>query len=109
MTPVAAVPPIVTVAPAAKLVPVIVTVVPPPIGPEVGATLVTAGGRPRYVKALARVPLWLSAFVTVTPTSAARHAPASVAVIVVLLTTRDAGGRRAADRHAWRPPRSWCR
>ena len=45
VTPVAAVPPMVTVAPAAKFVPVIVTAVPPAIGPEVGATLVI-GWRP---------------------------------------------------------------
>jgi len=41
---VAAVPPNVTVAPAAKFVPVIVTAVPPATGPLFGATLVTVGG-----------------------------------------------------------------
>jgi hypothetical protein len=41
---VAAVPPNVTVAPAAKFVPVIVTAVPPAIGPLLGDTLVTVGG-----------------------------------------------------------------
>ena len=40
---VAAVPPNVTVAPAAKLVPVIVTDVPPATGPLFGETLVTVG------------------------------------------------------------------
>src|SRR5687768_12074128 len=42
-TSVAAVPPIVTVAPAAKLVPVIVTVVPPSVVPAAGATALTVG------------------------------------------------------------------
>jgi hypothetical protein len=41
---VAAVPPNVTVAPAAKFVPVIVTAVPPATGPLFGDTLVTVGG-----------------------------------------------------------------
>jgi hypothetical protein len=41
---VAAVPPIVTVAPAAKFVPVIVTAVPPAVGPVLGDMLVTVGG-----------------------------------------------------------------
>ena len=40
---VAAVPPNVTVAPAAKFVPVIVTAVPPAAGPLFGLTLVTVG------------------------------------------------------------------
>ena len=43
VTPVAAVPPKVTVAPAAKFVPVIVTAVPPATGPPFGDTLVTVG------------------------------------------------------------------
>ena len=42
-TLVAAVPPIVTVAPAAKLVPVSVTAVPPAVGPEAGDTAVSVG------------------------------------------------------------------
>jgi len=41
---VAAAPPKVTVAPAAKFVPVIVTAVPPAVGPPFGETLLTAGG-----------------------------------------------------------------
>ena len=41
---VAAFPPNVTVAPAAKFVPVIVTLVPPAVTPEPGETLVTVGG-----------------------------------------------------------------
>jgi hypothetical protein len=40
---VAAVPPNVTVAPAAKFVPVIVTTVPPEVDPLLGLTLLTAG------------------------------------------------------------------
>ena len=43
-TLVAAVPPNVTVAPAAKFVPVIVTAVPPAVEPLLGATLLTVGG-----------------------------------------------------------------
>ena len=43
VTLVAAVPPKVTVAPEAKLVPVMVTAVPPAAGPLLGLTLVTAG------------------------------------------------------------------
>jgi hypothetical protein len=41
LTPVAATPPIVTVTPLTKPVPVIVTEVPPAIGPKVGDILVT--------------------------------------------------------------------
>jgi hypothetical protein len=44
VTSVAAVLPNITVAPAAKFVPVIVTAVPPAAGPLFGATLLTAGG-----------------------------------------------------------------
>jgi hypothetical protein len=44
-TLVAAVPPNVRVAPAAKLVPVIVTAVPPVVDPLFGDTLLTVGGR----------------------------------------------------------------
>jgi hypothetical protein len=43
-TLVAAVPPNITVAPEAKFVPVIVTAVPPAVGPVLGETLVTVGG-----------------------------------------------------------------
>src|SRR5688500_15193298 len=42
-TPLAAVPPTVTVAPAAKPVPVIVICVPPVVGPDVGETVETVG------------------------------------------------------------------
>src|SRR2546422_1170317 len=44
LTPVAADPPTVAVAPAAKPVPVIVIGVPPAVGPEVGLTAGTGGG-----------------------------------------------------------------
>jgi hypothetical protein len=44
VTPVAAVPPNVTVAPAAKFVPVIVTAVSPPVDPLLGLTPLTVGG-----------------------------------------------------------------
>ncbi len=43
VTPVAAVPPTVTVAPVAKLVPVSVMGVPPAVGPELGVTDVSVG------------------------------------------------------------------
>jgi hypothetical protein len=43
VTLVAAVPPIVTPAPVAKLAPVMVTAVPPTAGPELGLMVVTAG------------------------------------------------------------------
>ena len=44
---VAAVLPNVTVAPEAKFVPVMVTLVPPAVGPELGDTFVTVGAGPR--------------------------------------------------------------
>src|SRR3989441_12057276 len=44
LTPVAGVPPTVTVAPAAKFVPVIAIAVPPAVGPELGLTPLTVGG-----------------------------------------------------------------
>jgi hypothetical protein len=47
LTPVAALPPTLTVAPATKFVPVIVTAVPPVVGPDAGATLPTIGAGPR--------------------------------------------------------------
>jgi hypothetical protein len=43
VTAVAALPPRVTVAPATKLLPLIVIAVPPVVGPETGVTLVTEG------------------------------------------------------------------
>jgi len=55
-TLVAAVAPNVTVAPVAKFVPVMVTPVPPAVGPLFGETLVTVGVT-TYVNPLARLPL----------------------------------------------------
>src|SRR5437879_1289858 len=73
---------------ATKFVPVTVTAVPPVVGPENGATLLTVGavGDAVYVKPPASVPLCPSALVTVTFTAPAACAGV-VAVIVVLLTT----------------------
>src|SRR5512142_1942744 len=86
VTPVAAVPPTVTVAPFRKLLPEIMIAVPPLVEPDVGVTLDTAGGGPRYVNPLVSVADWVSGFVTVTFTIPAACA-AVVALIVVLLTT----------------------
>src|SRR5439155_921443 len=85
-TPVAGLPSTLTVAPAAKLVPVMVTAVPPVVGPDAGATLLTVGAGPRYVKPLASVPFCASGLVTVTLTAPAACAGV-VAVIVELFTT----------------------
>lgn len=67
-TPEAALPPKETVAPLEKLDPLIVTVVPPALGPESGKTLVIAGGAAAYVKPLERVEDLPSAVVTTTLT-----------------------------------------
>jgi hypothetical protein len=84
LTFVAAALPNVTVAPAPKFVPVIVTPVPPATGPLFGDTLVTVGIT-AYVNPLARLPLCPF---TVTLTVTAPALPAGVvAVIVVLFTT----------------------
>ena len=82
---VAAALPNVTVAPEAKFVPVIVTAVPPAIGPLFGLILVTVGAT-TYVNPLARLPLCDPTFVTVTVTAPALPAGV-VAVIDVALTT----------------------
>jgi hypothetical protein len=84
-TLVAAALPKVTVAPTAKLVPVIVTAVPPATTPLLGERLVTVG-LTTYVKPFVRLPLCEPTFVTVTV--AAPALPAGVvAVMLVLLTT----------------------
>ena len=44
LTPVAVLPPMVTVAPLTKFVPVIVILAPPAVGPELGDIAVTVGG-----------------------------------------------------------------
>jgi len=86
LTPVAAVPPTVTVAPVTKLVPVIVMPVPPAVDPVAGVTFVTAGAGPTYVKAFVRVATCVSGLVTVTVTTPATCAGV-VAVIRVLPLT----------------------
>jgi hypothetical protein len=85
LTLLAAAPPNFTVAPLAKFVPVIVTTVPPAVGPPFGLTLVTLGGA-MYVNAFAKPPLWPPGFPTVTITAPALPAGV-VAVIWVPLTT----------------------
>src|SRR5439155_866517 len=86
LTLVAAVPPMLTVAPVTKFVPVIVTVVPPAVEPDGGAMDVTVGAGPAYVKPLVNVAACVSGLVTVT-----LAAPAAcggvVAVIVVAFVT----------------------
>ena len=82
---VAAALPNVTVAPAAKFVPVIVTDVPPVTGPLFGFTPLTVGTT-TYVNPFAKLPLCDPTFVTVTVTAPALPAGV-VAVIVVLFTT----------------------
>jgi hypothetical protein len=80
-------PPKVTVTPLAKFVPVIVTLVPPLVGPVVGETLKIVGaGAVSYVKPLLKVALCPSGFVTVTSRSLAERAGVT-AVIVVAFTT----------------------
>src|SRR4029077_17837065 len=84
---VAAVPPNVTVAPLTKLVPVIVTPVPPAAGPLFGLTLLTVGAvADVYVNPLLRLPLCVSGFVPV-PVTAPAACAGVVAVICVPLTT----------------------
>ena len=56
LTPVAALPPIVTVAPDAKFVPVIAIFVPPLVGPVAGDTVEIVGANVVYVNAFASVP-----------------------------------------------------
>lgn len=85
VTPVAAVLPNVTVSPATKFVPVIVTAVPPDVVPLLGDTLLTEGDS-TYVYPVVRLPLRFPVFVTVTVT--APTLPAGVvAVMVVAFTT----------------------
>jgi hypothetical protein len=77
-TLVAAFVPNVTVAPAKNLVPVIVTAVPPVVGPLFGETLLTVGGP--YVKPFARLPLKPLGLVTLTVTAPA--VPAGVVAVI---------------------------
>ena len=81
---VAAMPPTVTLVAPVKLVPVMVMVVAPVVGPEVGLTLTRVGTGTTYVNALALVAVPLA---VVTVTSCAPAVPAGVtAVILVALT-----------------------
>src|SRR6266852_638029 len=57
---VAAAPPNVTVAPVAKFVPVMVTAVPPAVGPLLGLTLLTVGAGATYVNPFVRLPVCVS-------------------------------------------------
>src|SRR5580704_2478324 len=86
VTTVAALLPRLTVAPATKLVPLIVIGVPPIVEPDTGVTPVTMGAGKLYVNAFDSVPLCPLGLVTVTLTLRAEPAGV-VAVIVVLLTT----------------------
>ena len=81
----AAIPPIVTKAPAKKPAPWIVTDVSPLIGPEPGVIPVTVGPA-LYVNPFARLPDWLSELVTITVTGPGACAGV-VAVMAVLFTT----------------------
>src|SRR6185312_14806582 len=86
VTLLAAVPPKLTPAPERKLVPPMVTVVPPPVGPELGETEVTVGLVLVYVNPLERVALCPSVLVTTTLTVPVACAGV-VAVMDALLTT----------------------
>jgi len=90
VTFVADVPPKVTVAPETKLVPEMVTEVPPATGPELGVTLDTVGAGPgggvEYVKPFERVPLWPSVFVTTTLTAPAAWAGVTEVIVVLFVT-----------------------
>ncbi len=92
ITLVAATPPIVTVAPVVKPVPVSVTAVPPAAGPLTGLIAVTVGAATN-VKPFARLPLWPSRLVTTTSTAPGACA-AVTAVIEVALTTITLSPRR---------------
>lgn len=85
-TLVAAAAPKVTVAPVVKFVPVIVTGVPPVVGPLFGETALTVGTSP-YVNPFAKLPLWPPASVTVTVTGPAVPAGVVAVIRVVLATT----------------------
>lgn len=87
VTLVAAVVPNITLAPARKFVPVIVTPVPPVVGPLLGLILVIVGGKDAlYVKALDKLPLSPLGLITATLTAPAVFAGA-VAVMELLLVT----------------------
>jgi len=83
---VAALLPNVTVAPDAKFVPVIVTDVPPAVGPLFGEMLLTVGTT-TYVYPFAKLPTSAPGFVTVTVTAPAVPAGVVVVICVALTTT----------------------
>ena len=82
LTPVAGVPPTLTVAPAAKLVPVIAIGVPPAVGPEVGLTAVTVGGATAGQFANLKVPMRVCQF----------HVPFAVRYSVVYQNVQSSEG-----------------
>jgi hypothetical protein len=81
VTPVHALPPIVTVVPAANPAPEIVALVPPVDGPLFGL-MAMVGAAPLYVKAPVAVMVELSGFVMTTGTAPA--APAGVVQVIVV-------------------------
>jgi hypothetical protein len=84
-------PPNVTVAPAAKFVPVMVTAVPPNVVPLPGLTPVTVGCA-AYVYPPARLPLSPLLFVTVTETAPALPAGVTAVIVVLFETTTFVAG-----------------
>jgi len=84
---VAATPPMLTVAPETRFVPVRVTVVPPSVVPDAGVTAEIVGAVEKYVKPDASVPLWASGLVTVTLTEPATWLGVVAVIDVALATT----------------------
>src|SRR5437867_7993956 len=84
--PIPAVPPKLTVAVVAKSVPVIVTSVPPVVGPEFGVTAVTVGGVMK-VKQPPQVPVCVSTLLTTTSKVPAACAGVIAVMLVALMTT----------------------
>jgi hypothetical protein len=82
--PVALAPPKVTAVAPVKPLPVIVTDVPPPVGPLLGLMLVTVGVA-RYVYPPAKLPLCVSGFVTTTLTAVPADPAGATAVRLVAL------------------------
>ena len=83
---VAAATPNITVAPAPKFVPVIVTALPPAVGPALGDTLLTVG-MTTYVKPFVSEPLCAPGLVTVTVTAPTLPAGVVALICVPLVTT----------------------
>ena len=97
-------PPNETVAPVWNPLPVMVTLVPPPAGPLVGATELTVGAGARYVKQPVHVALCVSGFVTTMLTAPAACA-AVVPVMVVELVVETVSADPPSDTVApvWKP------